>query len=97
MTKLSKINPVGKMVTEICESSGYVFVEYQENNGTIIFERGDCKLIIYLTKMTVATVINHPKQGRGQLFRKNVSFDELKKICMNPRLHTGKGYKTKAK
>lgn len=46
--------------------------------------------------MTVATCINHPKQGKTQLFRKNVSFDELDKIFKNPRVHTGKGYQTKS-
>lgn len=42
---------------------------------------------------TVGTCIDHPKQGRTQLFRKYVYGEQLEAIFKNPRVHTGKGYK----
>lgn len=90
-----EISAVGDMVTQICERNKFVFCYYGEETGEIRFTRGDCVLTVFLTTMTIRTVINHPKQGKTQMFRKNCSFDELEKICKNPREHTGKGYKTK--
>ena len=45
-------------------------------------------------RLTVATIINHPKVGRRQLFRKHITIHELDNILINPRIHTGKGYYT---
>lgn len=42
---------------------------------------------------TVGTYLEHPKQGRTQLFRRNCTEKEVKDILKNPRLHTGKGYR----
>lgn len=42
---------------------------------------------------TVGTAINHPKQGRTQLFRRWVTPAQLDKIFKNPRWHSNKGYK----
>jgi hypothetical protein len=53
------------------------------------------KKSIIKTKFTVATAINHPKQGKTQLFRRNVEIDLLEKIFINPRIHTKKGYQKK--
>lgn len=50
---------------------------------------------VWFTKMTVGTYLNHPRQGKTQLFRKNVSLELLDEIFKNPRIHTGKGYQTK--
>lgn len=43
---------------------------------------------------TVATVINHPYKGKTQLFRKDITVQELEAILNNPRVHTDKGYYT---
>ena len=37
---------------------------------------------------TVGTYLNHPKQGKTQLFRKNCTEEEVKEILKNPRKHT---------
>lgn len=37
---------------------------------------------------TVQTALNHPKKGKDQLNRKNVSIRLLEKIFENPRVHT---------
>jgi hypothetical protein len=42
-------------------------------------------------KFTVRTIIDHPKQGKTQLVRENVSYELLRKIFSYPRIHTGKG------
>lgn len=42
---------------------------------------------------TIGTYLDHPKQGKTQLFRKYVFGKELEKIFKNPRQHTGKGYR----
>lgn len=41
---------------------------------------------------TVQTAISHPKRGKTQLNRRNVSLELLPLIFNNPRKHTGKGY-----
>ena len=41
---------------------------------------------------TVGTAINHPKQGKTQLFRRDCSIDDVAGILRNPRSHTGRGY-----
>lgn len=41
---------------------------------------------------TVKTSMNHPTQGKTQMFRRNASGAEFQRICEQPRSHTGKGY-----
>lgn len=42
---------------------------------------------------TVGTYMDHPKQGKTQLFRRNCTENEVRNILKNPRIHTGKGYR----
>ena len=49
------------------------------------------------TTKTIATYLQHPTQGRTQLFRRELSNDEVAEIFKNPRKHTGKGYHRKEK
>ena len=51
---------------------------------------------MYYTTGTVATCILHPSKGKTQLFRRNMTADDLDLILQNPRTHTGVGYYTKA-
>lgn len=76
----------------IAKEYGYICFDYQENIGMASYSDGSTRINVYLTKMTVATCLYHPKKGATQLFRKNVSLADLKKIFSCPRLHTGKGY-----
>lgn len=82
-------------VDEIAAEQGYKLISYQENIGLVSYRKDDVRINIYLTTNTVATCINHPKKGKTQLFRKHVSYDEMKQLFINPRTHTGKGYYTK--
>lgn len=54
------------------------------------------RMDIYYTTMTVTVSLEHPKRGKTQLHRRNVSDEELKKLLKDPRAHTGKGYYTRA-
>lgn len=83
-------------VTEIANKGSWEFVEFQENIGMVSFKKNGKRINIYLTKMTVATCINHPKHGKTQLFRKNCTIEEIIKIFNNPRIHTQKGYREKS-
>lgn len=57
------------------------------------------KIEIYYTTMIVKTSLEHPVQGKTQQFRghefEEVSGDILRDVLMNPRVHTGAGWKTK--
>jgi hypothetical protein len=84
-------------IDKIAQKHKYVCFDYQENIGMASYSDGATRINVYLTKMTVATCLNHPNQGPTQLFRKNVSLDMLDEIFEYPRTHTGKGYKQKSK
>lgn len=69
----------------------------------VSFEKGDGndwqRINVWSNKKssyyTVGTCLNHPKQGKTQLFRKHVSIVELENYFEKPRVHTNKGYKRK--
>lgn len=82
-------------IDKIASKHGYVCFDYQEAIGMASYSDGETRINVYLTKMTVATCLKHPKKGATQLFRKNVSLDMLDEIFDYPRKHTGKGYYTK--
>lgn len=79
-------------IDPIAAKSGFAPLDYQENIGMVSYWDGKTRINIYLTKMTVATCLRHPKKGPTQLFRKNVTFEQLQAIFDYPRVHTGKGY-----
>lgn len=79
-------------IDEIATKHGYICFDYQENIGMASYSNGDTRINVYLTKMTVATCLNHPTKGQTQLFRKNVTLTMLDEIFEYPRKHTGKGY-----
>jgi len=59
---------------------------------------GGVRANVYVTTGTVATSLEHPTQGKTQLFRgQRNTFEELEEIFQNPRVHTDSGYKTRAK
>jgi hypothetical protein len=50
------------------------------------------KLDWYFTTATIKTSLDHPTQGKTQLFGKQVSPRDYDKILKNPRVHTGNRY-----
>jgi hypothetical protein len=66
--------------------------------GSSCFSSAGCKTInkymlhIWCTTGTVASFLDHPNQGRTQLYRRNVDWSMLVQIMQKPRVHTGQGY-----
>ena len=83
-----------KAVRDLARYHGYE-EEVAKDTTLMIFNRGTTQVNVWWTTMTVGTCLEHPSQGKTQLFRKGVDFKLLDKILDNPRLHTGIGYKQK--
>ena len=85
-----------KEITEkLAAEHNWEFLTYQDNIKMISFSKDEMRINIYLTTMTVGTCINHPKQGKTQMFRRDVGWDLLFKIFKNPRIHSNSGYQKK--
>lgn len=82
-------------IRKIASDTQYVEIKTSDEYIMISFVKGDVRINVYPTKMTVSTCIDHPKQGKTQLHRRHVSLKQLREIFNNPRLHTGKGYHKK--
>ena len=50
------------------------------------------RINIYWTTGTIGACVSHPRQGKTQLFRRDVDALQLRFIFKNPRVHTGSGY-----
>jgi hypothetical protein len=50
------------------------------------------RINIYYSTGTVGMCLEHPQQGKTQLFRRDVSMPLLRELMQDPRLHTGTGY-----
>jgi hypothetical protein len=59
---------------------------------TEFFEKEGVKLDWYFTTATIKTSLDHPVQGRTQLFGARVDPDTYRAILENPRTHTGNRY-----
>lgn len=88
-----------KQIEALARKHGWSFLDYQPNIEMLSFHKtindSFARVNIYITKMTVATAIDHPKQGKTQMFRKRVGIELLEKLFANPRYHSGKGYRYK--
>ena len=61
------------------------------------YKKDGIRLNFWLSTGTVGSYLDHPRQGKTQLFRRQISMSEASDIFSNPRQHTGKGYHTKNK
>lgn len=59
------------------------------------YRRDGIRLNFWLSTGTVGSYLDHPRQGKTQLFRRQISMSDASEIFNNPRQHTGKGYHTK--
>lgn len=76
-------------------TNGWRLVQVDTRTYMLGFKLTDRRLPrinVYLTKSTFVTQLEHPKQGKSQLFRRNVRQEDYDRIFTNPRTHTGKGY-----
>lgn len=79
-------------IDKLASESGWLKIDYQENIGMVSYSKNKVRINVYLSRMTVSTAMKHPKKGKTQLFRRDVNLQELEKMFINPRIHTGKGY-----
>jgi hypothetical protein len=61
----------------------------------ISFTNGSVRFNYYYTTGTVGTCLDHPKQAKTQLFRREQDARGIEGIFANPRVHTGDGYQRK--
>ena len=80
------------IIKSIAAYQNYQMICHQEANKLLSFRRWGVRVNVYYTKMTVGTCMDHPSKGKTQLFRRNVTRNQLIEIMGNPRTHTGKGY-----
>eukprot|EP00392_Amoebophrya_sp_AT5.2_P007506 g7521.t1 len=68
-------------------------VQHNTTSRVIAFKTasGD-RINVWYTTGTVGTYLEHPRQGRTQLFRRNVDTSLLREIFRKPRVHTSLGY-----
>jgi hypothetical protein len=86
-------------VRRMASAAGLEETYYNEQSRVVSFAPTDVdqeaelsRINVYYTTGTVGTCIHHPRQGRTQLFRRNVSLTMLPQIFRDPRIHTGTGY-----
>eukprot|EP00571_Detonula_confervacea_P005441 CAMPEP_0172317656 /NCGR_PEP_ID=MMETSP1058-20130122/32339_1 /TAXON_ID=83371 /ORGANISM="Detonula confervacea, Strain CCMP 353" /LENGTH=171 /DNA_ID=CAMNT_0013032271 /DNA_START=192 /DNA_END=704 /DNA_ORIENTATION=+ len=58
------------------------------------YKNDGVRLNFWLSTGTVGSYLDHPRQGKTQLFRRSLSMSEAIGVFDNPRKHTGKGYHT---
>mmetsp|Transcript_33893 Transcript_33893/g.82194 ORF Transcript_33893/g.82194 Transcript_33893/m.82194 type:complete len:358 (+) Transcript_33893:4606-5679(+) len=76
----------------------------EEVSNTLFFSRQDCSfddsnptlVNIFYTTRGLMTKVNHPTRGYNELWRSGAydSLETLANILEDPRMHTGKGYRT---
>lgn len=79
----------------LAKVSGWQEIQHDLYSGMLGFRRNGVRLNVWYTRMTVSTSLNHPIQGKTQLFRRNVSMALLEVLFDRPRAHTRKGYQRK--
>jgi hypothetical protein len=76
----------------LAKTHGWTILRLHPNNYILNLERGNVKMNVYLSTFTIQTALDHPKQGKTQLNRKNLTVKERELVFKNPRFHTKKGY-----
>jgi len=92
--------PIGPLepIRAEARAAGLVQIYYNEPSRVISFAPCDSesggltRLNVYYTTGTVATCLDHPREGQRQLFRRNVDMATLCELMREPRSHTGAGY-----
>jgi hypothetical protein len=68
-------------------------ISHNTTSRCISFRNNNDRINVYYSTRTIGTALDHPSQGKTQLFRRECTVEDLKKIFQDPRSHTGKGYK----
>jgi hypothetical protein len=82
-------------VKRIAKIQVCALISYSEKLRVISFgNKASIRINVYWTTGTVGTCLDHPRQGKTQLFRRNIDLSSLREVFNNPRVHTGAGYYT---
>eukprot|EP00092_Neocalanus_flemingeri_P105445 GFUD01135157.1.p1 GENE.GFUD01135157.1~~GFUD01135157.1.p1 ORF type:complete len:328 (+),score=83.51 GFUD01135157.1:46-1029(+) len=87
-----------KDIKRLAKGCGYHELEVSpRDQGRMVSYRhnqkcGGVRINVYTTTGTVATCLDHPRVGKGQLFRRNMTYADLQDIFSNPRVHKDVGY-----
>jgi hypothetical protein len=73
---------------DLADRYGYSKLYMMQTTPMASYRRGPCHLNFSLTTGTVGSELEHPKRGKFQLFRKDVSMGEAEAVFRNPRLRT---------
>lgn len=92
---MKPLGPILQKIRIIAAAADWVEIDHQANIQMVSFSNGPDRINVYYSKMTVATIIKHPKQGVNQMYRQRVPFDKLAELFKNPRAHLGTGYHEK--
>ncbi len=99
MSQQAKKPPINPVVLERAKENDWQVIDYQDAIQMVsfarIYDKQKQRLNIYMTTGTVATALNHPIQGKTQLYRKGLTVIQILKLFEDPRLHTNNGYQKK--
>jgi len=86
------VNP--REIIRAANATGYRLQRPPGSDGLLMFSRdgGLVRVRVWHTTMTVSTCLDHPKRGKTQLFKRNVTPGELVRILDDPRVHIGGRY-----
>lgn len=90
--KLVRARTLADAIGYVALNHGWTFLAHQPSNRMVSYKKEDMRVNVYYTTMTIATCMNHPVKGKTQLFRRDVTLEQLEEIFKNPRVHTLKGY-----
>ena len=77
-------------VRKLAREEGLTEVYFNEDSCVVSFVKQDvngedsARINVYWTIGTVGTCLNHPRQGRTQLFCRNMDLESLAQIFRNP-------------
>ena len=78
---------------QLALSNGYQILDASSSTAPMAsYRKGAVRLNFWLSTGTVGSYLEHPRQGKTQLFRRDVTMMEAEGIFVNPRMHTGRGY-----
>lgn len=80
-------DPRLKETRSVAKEFEWTEIDHQENIPMVSFVKGDSRINVYYSRMTVGTVVTHPKCGCNQMFRKGVYGEHLREVFRNPRAH----------
>jgi len=75
-------------IRNLAKKYGWAEIDHQKNIKMISFSDMACRINVYYSRGTVATVLEHPKLGRQTLYRRSVRLPQLSQIFENPRVHS---------